>query len=536
MNSLKKRQSSKVVERHQPCPSCPSSDAYCRYEDGHGYCFSCLKYFPADKDLIDLSTEYTYEYIPIRGLTKNTLKHYDIKTKIDAEGKPVSIGFPYPDGKTKARSLVNKEFRWYDENGNVGGDTSKTGLFGADKFDPGSHKYVAITEGEFDAPSLYQVLGVPTVSVQSAATAHRDCVASRDFLSGFERIYLAFDNDAAGQRAVRDVARLFDYNKVYVVKFGTRKDANEYVDHGEGDVLRNLWNNARRYCPEQVVSTFDEFASVLKEQKKIGVPYPFKTLNDMTYGIRTSEAVLLKAKEKVGKTSIMKQILFSLLKGTNDNVAAIFLEEPKRRLLESVASLELQRPAHLPDSGVTDVDLIEAIQKVVVRDERLHVYSHFGSDDPEILLDTIRFLVTARSCRYVLFDHITMACSGLAGEADERRALEYLATRLEMMVKELDFALIYVSHVNDFGQTRGSHYLTKVADITIDASRDTLAPTELERNTINLTIPFNRFAARTGPAGKLRLNPKTYVLEEVFDETQPANDNAPLSYEGFAAA
>lgn len=32
-------------ETHISCPTCPSSDAFTRYEDGHGYCYSCLTTF-----------------------------------------------------------------------------------------------------------------------------------------------------------------------------------------------------------------------------------------------------------------------------------------------------------------------------------------------------------------------------------------------------------------------------------------------------------------------------------------------------------
>jgi hypothetical protein len=33
----------KILEQHIPCPMCSSSDAYCIYSDGHGYCFSCRR-------------------------------------------------------------------------------------------------------------------------------------------------------------------------------------------------------------------------------------------------------------------------------------------------------------------------------------------------------------------------------------------------------------------------------------------------------------------------------------------------------------
>lgn len=505
---------------------CTSSDAYHLYDDGHGYCYSCSHYKPAIESFNPLTeATFTYEYVPHRGLTKEALKFYEIKTKIDSSGKPVSVGFPYGD-RYKVRSLERKDFVWSPV-----GDTSKVGLFGKERFSQGSHKYVTITEGEYDAASLYQVLRAPVVSVQSSSTAARDCAFDRDFLNAFERIYICFDNDGPGREAVRSVAKLFDYNKVYSVQLSKRKDANEYLQADEGDELKNIWWNAKKYLPETIVSSFADFEKIFKEQKKVGVPYPFKTLTDMTYGIRTGECVLLTAQEKVGKTSIMHAIEYQLLQETDDAIAAIFIEEPKRRHLESLAGLRLRRPVHLPDCAVSDAQLLSAVQETIRSDDRLHIYSHFGSDDPDALLDTIRFLVSARSCKYVLFDHITMAVSGIASEASERRALEYLATRLEMMVKELDFSLIMVSHVNDFGQTRGSHYLTKLADITISAKRDTEHLDLLERNTINLSIPFNRFAANSGPAGRIRLDPKTYVLEEIFDGGQePSQDQKVLSF------
>lgn len=511
---------SKITEQHQPCPSCPSTDAYCLYDDGHGFCYSCQKYFPPNKETFDTLSD-TFEYLQHRGLTKETLRHFGILTKVDKDGKPVSVGFPYPgDNEIKVRSLAQKTFEWAKP-----GDKSKVGLFGRDKFDAGSHKYITITEGEYDAASIYQVVGGPAVSVQSSSSAKRDCVVDFDFLNSFERIYLAFDGDAPGRAAAAAVARLFDPTKVFVVRFTTRKDANDFLQHGEEQELKNIWWNSRKFVPENVKSTLAEFEEILKTKTSVGFPYPFKTLSDMTYGLRTGEVVLLTAQEKVGKTSIMREIMYKILTETDHAVGAFFLEETQIRLLQALAGRHLRRPVHLPDCAVTVDELNIAMREVVVSDDRLHVYSHFGADDPDALLDTIRFLVTGCGVKYLFFDHIGMAVIGRQGRSDERQALEYLATRLEMMVKELDFSLIMVSHLNDFGQTRGSHYLTKVADITIQAMRNPLASTELERNTIMLQIPYNRFCAKSGPAGALRLNPETYVLEEVFDVI-PANDNS----------
>lgn len=247
----------------------------------------------------------------------------------------------------------------------------------------------------------------------------------------------------------------------------------------------------------------------------------------MTYGIRTGESVLITAQEGVGKTEIMHDIEFKLLTETDDAIGAIYLEEPKRRHLQALAGRHLKRPVHLPDCGVSADETFSAVQEVVRDDDRLHLYSHFGSDDPEVILDTIRFLVSARNCRYILLDHITMVVSGLGGK-DERTALDFLSTRLEMMVKELDFALILVSHVNDDGLTRGSRNISKIADIRIDLKRDITSSDPVIRRSTHLTVSKNRFCGRTGPAGVLLFDPMTYTLSEDIGYGDPsaANDNS----------
>lgn len=498
-----------IVELHIPCEKCGSSDARCIYRDGHSYCYSCNNYISAKRDFIDLS--YTYEYLPWRGVSKEIMKFYDVKTKIDAEGKPIELGFPYPNGSCKVRSLEKKDFRTV-------GDISSAGLFGRNLFTAGSNKYVTITEGELDALSLREVVGSPVVSVQSASSAHRDCSRDRSWLNSFERVLIAFDADSPGRDAAAQVAKLFDYNKVFQVKFDRHKDANACLTHGGRDELRTIWWNAKPYLPDSVKSSFSDFETILQAQHRDGVPYPFPTLNEMTYGIRTGESVLITAQEGVGKTELMHAIEYQLLRETNDNIGAIFLEEPQRRHLQAIAGIHLQRPAHLPDAGCSDAQVYGAVKEAVGVDDRLHIYSHFGSDDPEVIVDTIRFLASARLCRFILLDHITMVVSG-STEDDERRKLDYLATKLEMLVKELDIALIIVSHVNDFGQTRGSRYIGKIADIRIDLKRD-VASGSFDTH---LTVAKNRFCGRTGPAGIITFNPNTYTYKEAANDNGDAN-------------
>lgn len=457
---------------------------------------------------------FSYEFLPWRGVAKETMRSYGVKTKVSSSGKPHSITFPYSKEASKHRLIDEKKF-WSL------GPIGDAGLFGQSKFSSGSSKAITITEGELDALSAFQMLGskYPVVSVQSSSSALRDCTRSFDYLNSFEQIYLCFDNDKAGEKALKQVASLFNYNKVFHVKLSL-KDANEYLQADRDKEFVRIWYNSRRFLPDNIVSSLSSFKDALSEDKKdVGTSLPFQCLQDKLLGLRKREVYLFTALEGVGKTEIIRALEHHILKTTESNLAIIHLEEGKARSLLGLIGYELEKPAHLPTSGLTQEELETALDKLVTRDDRLYVYSHFGSDDPDTILSTIRFLVSACGCEYVFLDHISIVVSGRSDE-DERRALDYLSTRLAMLVEELNFCLILVSHINDEGKTRGSRNISKIANTWVSLSRDLESTEEKVRNTTNLLIKKNRFASYTGPAGKIMFDPSSFTLRdesEVFD-------------------
>lgn len=506
---------SELVGSKLPCPCGQSSDAYHTYSDGHGFCFSCKKDFQGEKKEEQLDGE-SYQYVATRGITQATMEYYGVLTKVNADGEPVSIAFPYNnDEALKVRDLDRKDFR---SEGNMKDAT----LFGKEKFSHGQAMAITITEGEFDALAAFQMLGskYPVVSVRSSSTARKDCERERDYLNSFEKIYLCFDNDPVGQKALREVALLFDPNKVFHVKL-KHKDANDYLQAGDGKEFVNVWYNARPYMPKDIIATWSEVEEILnREESPIIGEYPFARLNEMAYGIRSGEFILFKAPEKVGKTEVFRAIEYHILKSTDLNIGIIHLEEQEKRSVQGLVGYELRVPCHLPDSGVSSSDVAASYRLLTKRDSRCHFYSHFGSDDPDTILDVIRYLVTVRHCKLIFLDHITMLVTGFEGE-DERKKLDYLSTRLAMLTRELDFTLMVISHVNDDGRTRGSRNIAKVADLIISLSRDLEAALLDERNKTYVTVQGNRFAGLTGPSGVLWFDPQTFTLKEMAVEDAP---------------
>ncbi len=450
-------------------------------------------------------------YMDHRGITSKTMSFFDVRTVVNAiSAKPEKLIFPYNDESQKIRFLDRKEFA-------AAGNMKEASLFGMDRFTPGQNQSITITEGELDALSVFQMLGskYPVVSVRSSSTAREDCSRARNYLNSFGKIYLCLDNDVPGEKATKEIAALFDINKVFFVRLGNFKDANEMLQAGKEREFVGTWHNSKKYVPKGIMSSWDEM-SIALSQKREGAKaeYPFPSLQEMTYGIRSKELVLITAQEKIGKTEFIRTIEHHLLDKTDENVGIIHLEEEEQRSIQGLVGIHLQQPVHLPDCMVSVADQQEALKKLTKTDGRLHVYTHFGSDDPDVILDVLRSMVAVCGCKYVFIDHITMLVTGFEGD-DERRKLDYLSTKFAELTRELDFTMFLVSHVNDDGKTRGSRNIAKVADLIVSLNRDVEAQDENARNTTYLTVRGNRFSGRTGPAGMLKFDPKSFTLKEL---------------------
>lgn len=561
---------SKIIASQLPCPDCGSSDALAYYDDNHSFCFSCsrskrydtleegydrigtdlkkkvldksprLSYYNSKRILKDnymsptegetymTTTEviketthsvlkeepkessWTLQYVARRKLTADTHRVYKVQTRVLEDGKPYEVVYPYGEGD-KIRRLPKQFYSI--------GRMVNAGLFGKSSFAPGQGVAITITEGEDDAMAAYQMLGskYPSVSIRSAVTAEADCRKDWDYINSFQKIYLCLDSDAPGQEAAAKIASMFDFNKVFHVKLNL-KDACEYLEQGKDNDFVKIWWNAKKFLPKGVKASFSEFEDILNQPSTEAIAtFPFGRLNEMTYGIRTGETYLFKAPEKIGKTEVFRAIEYHVLKTTEHNIGIIHLEEKEKRTVQGLCGYELALPVHLPDAGVSNQDQVEALKRLVRVDGRLHIYSHFGTDDPEVILDIVRHMASASKCKVIFLDHISMIVSG-SDESDERKKLDYIATKLATMARDYDFALMLISHVNDDGKTRGSRYIAKVADTIISLNRDIEAESYEDRNTTKITVQGNRFGSVTGPSSVLWFDSKTFKLSEKIVE------------------
>jgi replicative DNA helicase len=176
-------------------------------------------------------------------------------------------------------------------------------LFGMDKFNAGCAKAVVITEGELDAMSAYQMLGdkVPCVSMPSATPSQKLFEKCRDWLDSFEKIYVSFDSDMKAEPVAQKLANLFP-NRVYAIPHDKYKDANEFLEAGAKESYRNAFQQARKYIPDNIFNTTEQFLSILHDDDDSSYTSTgIQSLDDVILGLMRGHFTVFQAPEGIGK-------------------------------------------------------------------------------------------------------------------------------------------------------------------------------------------------------------------------------------------
>lgn len=541
---------------HTACPACGSSDAVGVYDDQHGHCFSCRTDFPPGS--FSITGDYTGkegrtkkaakglltgEAVEIKRLAKRHITEetarkysYGISTY---NGKPVQIA-NYHD--PKSGQLVAQKLRFENKDFTVLGDLKPAGLFGQHLARSGG-KMIVVTEGEIDAMSVAQAMGLkwPAVSIPNGASGAYKALAKQiEWLESFETVVLAFDQDDAGREAAEECAALFSPGKVKIATL-PRKDANEMLQAGETRELVDAIWGAREWRPDGVVNLADIWEKVSKPVV-MGTKFPWTGLNNLLYGMRPQEVIVLTAGSGIGKSAFAAEIAYDLAVTQGERVGYIGLEEGIDRTARRFMGIYLDLPIHLPGYEVDEEKLREAF-KATVGTGRIVSYDHFGSLDSEVLLSRMRFMVKGLGVKFIVLDHLSMVVSGADLETDERRLLDKIMTDLRSFSQETGATLIIVSHLRrpqgnhghedgaqvSLAQLRGSHAIAQLADSVIGLERNQQAEDTDERNTTVLRVLKNRYAGLTGEAGSVIYNRKTGRLSETSanafkESSDPSND------------
>ena len=528
------------------CPDCGKKNCAV-FSDGHKHCFTMdcgYTYYPNKKEkkmttnIIPMK-KLNSKLLPVksmalpkRGITKETAELFGYGIA-EYRGQPVQVA-TYKDqkGNDVAQHIrfQDKKFIWI-------GDMSNVMLWGQHLWrQHGSNGsvFISVFEGEVDCMSGSQIQGnkFPCVSIPSGVqSAAKYLAANYKWLDTFCRIVICFDNDIAGMKAADKCLEVLPKGKVAIAKLD-RNDVNDHLVLNEEDIVRKKLWNARPSRPDSLINGADAWDLFIKETSKPISDFPFPKLNTYTQGLFPTQLFTVASGSGAGKSTICRELAYHFLVKRNLKLGYIGLEESVQRTLQGLVGIDLNIPLHLAAEETVDQDELKKSFDRLTSTRNLFLYNHFGSLDPDTLLEQIRYLATVDGVQIIILDHITIVTSGLDLD-NERRAIDVTMTKLRSLCESTGIALILVSHLRrpqgqaheegreiSTSDLKGSSGLLQLSDVVLGASRNQVGEAS-ERQRLQLKILKSRHTGMTGEVDKLLYDQNTGRLiayENVFGD------------------
>ncbi len=437
-----------------------------------GYCFTCRTYVPnpygdaeppafkprtAEDRAADLK-EITDTY-PVLGLEKrklraDTLQYFGVRVGVSEEDgvTPTCVFFPYGNerGLTayKFRDLDDKKHMWCI------GSFKEAKMFGWGRAIRSGQRTLYITEGEFDAMALYQILkdgnrntdyaadNPAVVSIKSgASSAVRDVLAVLpEIRKHFQDVVLVFDTDQPGVEAAEQVCRVFPGANVATLPC---KDANDCLMQGASKAARAavLFRHAKAKNTRLVYGS--TLADAAREPPVMGLSWPWKKLTEMTRGIRRQETIYFGAGVKMGKSELVNAIACHLITQHKKKVFLIKPEEAMPKSYKMLVGKAAGRIFHDPRVEFNQAAW-EAAEPLIGDNAIFCDAYQFVSWDQ--LREDIRYAVIHDGVEDVMIDPITCLTNQM-GSAEANEELVRLTAELSAMAKDHNFTAYLFCHL-----------------------------------------------------------------------------------------
>jgi len=560
---------------HAACigDDCTSSDGmavYIKEIDGKqihdAYCFVCTNYFnhsqleelgvkiKEGKNKVSEVVDFTnIQVIPFRGWKERGIGQpvstkYGVHTEIENSFDVVARYYPSTsDGKLvgfKKRTSPIKDFV------GIGSTKATNEMFGQSVFEAGQ-KYLVICTGEEDALAFAQALyskkdgteyWTPAVSVTCGdGSIIKQFKANFEYINSFSKVILAFDQDESAQKYVEEAARLLTPGKAFIAKFPQGvKDASDMVKAGRSAELKQLFWKATPFSRVDVLhlsQMWDDFES---EDNNVKIPFPasWSHLNEMMNGgMEKGEITIIGALTSIGKSSIVNNVVYSLIENTHFKVGAMYLEGTKREVVRDLLSLDAGMNLRTVNRENVDIEALKSrfFENLAKKDQFVYV-DHQGSISTTEIFDKLNYLAKAENCDVIVIDPVQAGVNS----SDNGAIIEFMDTLLKF-AKETDTCVVAISHmrkpseenphaVTEY-QLMGSSSLNQIAFNTILISRDKMNPDPIKKSATKLQLVKCRRTGNTGDAGWLRYDGATthmfatsdpYVEDMLLDEPPSA--------------
>lgn len=447
-------------------------------EDGKftGYCFSCGTYVadpyhehPADykpvyrgkseeevqAEIAEISV-YQCLNLPTRRLKSEYLEYFGVKVGVSqVDGTtPESVYFPYHDiyGKLSGYKcrILDPKMMW------AVGSTRDAQPFGWLQALKSAGKTLYITEGEFDAVALFQIIKetnkrnpeyadwMPAViSVASGAAGLTKMLTQfgSQIRQHWTNVVILMDQDKAGQEAVEKALRVFPEAKVAKLPC---KDINDGLIQGISKQIQQAVVFKSVKPKNTRIVNGKSLHEAAKKPPEWGVPWPWKGINEATRGIRLGETIYVGAGQKQGKSEVVNQLAAYFIESLGWKVFLCKPEESNEKTYKMVAGKIAKRKFHDP-SVEFDADAYDAAGEVIGDAlSVINLYQHVGW---ESLKDDIR-AAAVEGCKAVFIDPITNLTNGMS-PGDANTKLQEIAQELSAMALDLNIVIFIFCHLKN---------------------------------------------------------------------------------------
>ena len=550
----------------EPCPKCReeghdrSGDNLARFPEGNAYCNRCgykenkfSEELPEIKErrLSKLSPElieanYPLGVDPARKLDASMSEYQTRVSMSEEDGSIDTVYYPYFKGSRveayKVRKLTVPKKEAFYVSGTI------PGLFGKNTCKKYG-RWLILTEGEEDCMAAKHMTTVGLASSMSpfdvcslpnGASLDKTTLAEQAFFKEYKNVFLCLDNDDAGMEARIKLADwLSQLTSVYIVKLDPAigKDASDYLKAGKVTEFRTAITAAVLYEPEGIMNGSDISLESLLEPEAEGYLLPFKGLHDKLHGVRKGEIMTVCAGSGIGKTTVVREIVHSLI-SQGLSVANVALEDQMKVTAKALIALDMNIPLSRFRFSPPSKEEAQASYDKMVGNGKTFFFKHFGGLNDKNLMSTLYSYAKSKEVDFIVLDHLSMVISA-SDTQNERKAIDTLMTQLADMVVETGVGLIQIVHLKrttegksyahggevELTDLRGSAALEQLSWAVVGIERDQQGD---DNNFSRIRILKNRTFGFTGLSDTLYYNPLTGRIANAEPEPVVITESLPL--------
>lgn len=445
-------------------------------EDGAvtGYCFSCSTFvknpygderttenLPPRKEKTpeeiqaEIAEVEGYQFLDVRErrLRKETLEKFGARVSVsEKDGKtPTAIYWPVTkDGKLTGYHIksIDKKFKAY----NIGETKGADPLNWESAKKSGARKII-ITEGPEDMASVDRIFEMCTkesdkqyhpavISLPHGSASAKKVLSrlSHEITSRFKEIILCYDDDTAGQLAVKQSMQYLPDARSVKLPY---KDANECLQQGAAKAAYNaICFQAAKPKNSSLVFGADLHDKAREPARHGLYTWPWPKMNKALRGIRTGETIYLGAGVKMGKGEVRNAIAAHLMKEHDAKIFMASPEEANAKTYKMLAGKLVGEKFHDPDVPFNFDKYDEAGEILKERLAVVDLYQHIGWES--LRKDMLAAAEWGAKAHFV--DPITNLTNGV-NAADANTILQGIAQDMSALALDLDITIFIYCHL-----------------------------------------------------------------------------------------